>query len=51
MKHKFYVNVVMMLSDILDAVREGKEISVDGYTLGKTVQRAMAMSARASGIA
>ena len=43
--------VLMILSDILDAVREGKEISVDGYRLGKTVQRAMAMNARASGIA
>ena len=43
--------VLMILADILDAVREGKEITVDGYTLGKTVQRSMAMSARASGIA
>lgn len=43
--------VLMILSDILDAVREGKEITVDGYRLGKTVQRAMAMNARASGIA
>ena len=43
--------VLMILADILDAVREGKEITVDGYALGKTVQRAMAMSARASGIA
>ena len=43
--------VLMILSDILDAVRDGKEISVDGYRLGKTVQRAMAMNARASGIA
>lgn len=43
--------VLMILADILDAVREGKEITVDGYALGKTVQRSMAMSARASGIA
>ena len=43
--------VLMILSDILEAVREGKEITVDGYRLGKTVQRAMAMNARASGIA
>lgn len=43
--------VLMLLSDILDAVRDGKEITVDGYRLGQTVQRSMSMSARAAGIA
>jgi phage-related protein/predicted nucleic acid-binding Zn-ribbon protein len=43
--------VLMILSDILDAVRDGKEITVDGYKLGQTVQRSLSMSARANGIA
>lgn len=43
--------VLMMLDDILSAVREGKEITLDGYRLGKTMQRTMAMNARAAGIA
>ena len=43
--------VLLILADILEAVRDGKEISVDGYRLGKAVQKSMSMNARATGIA
>lgn len=41
--------IMMLLSDILDAIHEGKEITLDGYRLGKTMRRYQAMSARANG--
>ena len=43
--------VLVLLADILTAVREGKEITVDGYRLGKTAQQYMAANARANGFA
>lgn len=41
--------IMMLLSDILNAIHEGKEITLDGYRLGKTMQRYQTMSARANG--
>ena len=41
--------MMMILGDILDAIREGKEITVDGYRLGRTVQRYQTMAARSNG--
>ena len=35
--------------DILEAIRAGKEITVDGYRLGRTMQRYQTMAARSNG--
>jgi phage-related protein len=42
-------SIMMMLSDILDAILDGKEITLDGYRVGKTLRRYQAMAARANG--
>ena len=42
-------SVMMMLSDILDAILDGKEITLDGYRVGRTLRRYQAMAARANG--
>ena len=41
--------MMMILGDILEAIRAGKEITVDGYRLGKTMQRYQTMAARSNG--
>lgn len=43
--------VMMMLEDILSAVRDGKNIYMDSYKVGSTVRRSLAMDARAKGYA
>lgn len=41
--------MMMILGDILEAIRAGKEITVDGYRLGRTMQRYQTMAARSNG--
>lgn len=41
--------VIRMLDKILDAIEDGQSLSVDGYVIGRTTRRSMAMQARASG--
>ena len=41
--------IMMMLSDILDAILDGKEITLDGYRLGRTMRRYQTIASRANG--
>lgn len=41
--------VIRMLDKILDAIEDGQSLTVDGYAIGRTTRRSMAMQARASG--
>ena len=41
--------IMMMLSDILDAILDGKEITLDGYRLGRTMRRYQTIASRSNG--